>query len=259
MSLFQILHNYYAPCQKKRKFCELTVIITSVSTVGKKSSSLIMDASYILAKQSFLTLMQEKLLQIGIKNVDFISTALGQAMTCEREKDDNKPIAIIDVGHISTSVCVYKGEGLALLSSFSIGGGHVSSDIMQVLGLSFKDAELIKRKVILTIQPKANECYEVCSKGSLIKAPINITNQVVKSRIEMMAKIIDEILSLDEIYNDIDIYLTGDGIANFKGVKNIIKDATNKNVYDFKIPFNNTKDKFQTSKLGLTSLVNVMV
>jgi len=233
--------------------------LTTISTVGKKSSSLIMDASYILAKQSFLTLMQEKLLQIGIKNVDFISTALGQAMTCEREKDDNKPIAIIDVGHISTSVCVYKGEGLALLSSFSIGGGHVSSDIMQVLGLSFKDAELIKRKVILTIQPKANECYEVCSKGSLIKAPINITNQVVKSRIEMMAKIIDEILSLDEIYNDIDIYLTGDGIANFKGVKNIIKDATNKNVYDFKIPFNNTKDKFQTSKMGLAALADVII
>lgn len=233
--------------------------LVTLSAVGKKSSSLTMDASYVLAKQTFLSLMQEKLNQAGIKNIDFISTPLGQAMACEREKDDNKPIAIIDVGHISTSVCVYKGEGLALLSSFSIGGGHVSSDIMQVLGLSFKDAELIKRKVILTIQSNTNSYYEVCSKGNLIKAPINITNQVVKSRIEMIAKIIDEILSLDEIYNDIDIYLTGDGIANFKGVKNIIKDATGKKVFDYKIPFNNSKDKFQTSKIGLVELSSVVI
>ena len=46
---------------------------------------------------------------------------------------------------------------------------------------------------------------------------------------------------------DVDIYLTGDGISNFKGVKNIIKDVTGLNVYDYKIPFNNSKDKYQTS------------
>ena len=66
---------------------------------------------------------------VGIKNVEFVSTALGQAMKCEPMKEDGKPIAIIDVGHISTSVCVYKGEGLALLTSFAMGGGHISSDL----------------------------------------------------------------------------------------------------------------------------------
>lgn len=233
--------------------------LTTLSPVGKKTSTLVLDASYILAKKSFITLMQSKLSELAIKQVDFISTALGQAMNCERQTDDNKPIAIVDVGHITTSVSVYKGEGLALLSSFSMGGGHISSDIMQVLGLTFKDAELIKRKVILTIEPPRNEYYEICSKGSLIKAPINIINQVVKSRIEMLAKIIDEILSLDEIYNGIDIYLTGDGVANFKGVKTIIKQATGKNVFDYKIPFNNSNDKFQTSKTGLASLANIVI
>ncbi|MBE5741256.1 MAG: hypothetical protein E7351_01840 [Clostridiales bacterium] len=231
----------------------------TLTPVGKKTSSLILDASFILAKKSFIGLLTEKFHSLGVSDLDFVSSALGQAMQCERVRDDIRPIAIVDVGHISTSVCVYKGEGLALLSSFSMGGGHISSDIMQVLGLSFKEAELIKRKAILTVESSKNEYYEICTRGSLIKAPINITNQVVKSRIEMIAKVISDILSIDDVFSGIDIYLTGDGIANFKGVKNILKDITGLNVYEYKNPFDNSKDKFQTSKTGLVSLCEIMI
>ena len=239
--------------------CVLDDEFKTLSPLGKKTSSLVLDASYVLAKNSFINLLKEKLAKSGVNDIEFVSVALGQAASCEPIKNDKKPIAIVDVGHITTSVCVYKGEGLALLTSFAMGGGHISSDLMQVLGLNFKSAELIKRKVILTIENKKNEHYEVCHKGNLIKAPINITNQVVKSRIEMIAKVIRDILTIDEVFAGIDIYLTGDGISNFKGVKNIIKDITGLNVYEYKIPFNNSKDKFQTSKMGLASLVDAMV
>lgn len=243
----------YSPMQ-----CVLDDDFKTLSPVGKKTSFLQLDASYILVKRNFVSLVQEKFKQIGIEKLDFISSALGQAINCVPVKDDKKPIAIIDVGHITTSVCVYKGEGLALLSSFAMGGGHISSDLMQVLNLSFKNAELIKRKVILTIESNRNEYYEVCFKGNLVKAPINMTNQIVKSRIEMIARLIKDILTIDEVFKDIDIYLTGDGLSNFKGVKNIMKDITGLDVYEYKIPFNNSKDKFQTSKTGLASLADIM-
>ena len=244
----------YSPMQ-----CILDDDVKTLSPVGKKTSSLILDASYVLARKSFVNLIKEKFQKLGINNVEFVCSALGQAMNCDPVKDNNKPIAIVDVGHISTSVCIYKGEGIALLSSFSMGGGHISSDLMQVLNLSFKNAELIKRKVILTVESNKNEYYEVCHKGSLIKAPINMTNQVVKSRIEMIAKVIKDIITIDDVFQGIDIYLTGDGISNFKGVKNILNDITGLNIYEYKIPFNNSKDKFQTSKLGTATLADIMV
>ena len=75
----------------------------------------------------------------------------------------------------------------------------------------------------------------------------------------MIAKVIKDVLTIDEVFSGIDIYLTGDGISNFKGVKNIMKDITGLNVYEYKIPFNNSKDKFQTSKTGLASLVDAMI
>ena len=233
--------------------------ISTLSPVGMKTRSLILDASYILAKRYFMDTMMDRLTSIGVKHIDFISSALGQAMNCEPKKQDGRPIVIVDCGHISTSVSVYKGEGLALLSSFAMGGGHISSDIMQILGLSFRDAELIKRKVILTITSDKNDYYEICTKGNLVRAPINITNQIVKSRIEMIAKVVANILSIDEVFKGIDLYLTGDGIANFKGAKNIIHDITGLNVYEYQIPFDNSKEKYQTSKMGLASLANIII
>jgi cell division ATPase FtsA len=229
----------------------------TLEPVGKKTTSILLDASFILAKKSFVDLISQELRSLKVQEVEFISTALGQAMMVE-PRQKGKPYAVVDCGHISTSVAVFKGEGLALLSSFSMGGGHVSSDIMQVLNLNFKDAELIKRKVVLTVESTKNEFYEICSRGSLIKTPINITNQIVKSRIEMIAKVVNNILSLDDVFNDIDIYLTGDGITNFKGVKNILKDITGKEVLEFRIPFDNSKDKFKTSKIGLANLASVV-
>ena len=232
--------------------------VVTLYPVGQKTSSVVLDVSYILTKRKFYNMMGEKLTGLGIKEIEFISTSLGQAMKCEPKKK-NKPFALIDVGHITTNVSVYKGEGLALMSSFSMGGGHISSDLMQLLNLSFKNAELIKRKVILTIESNKNEHYEVCSKGNLIKAPINMTNQIVKSRIEMMAKVINNILTMNEVYKDVDIYLTGDGLSNFKGARNILKEITSLNVYEYKIPFDSSTGKYQTSKMGLAELANVAI
>ena len=232
--------------------------VTTLYPIGQKTTSIVLDVSYVLAKRKFYNMLGEKLSGLGIKEIEFISTSLGQAMKCEPKKQ-NKPFALIDVGHITTNVSVYKGEGLALMSSFSMGGGHISSDLMQLLNLSFKNAELIKRKVILTIENNKNEHYEVCSKGSLIKAPINMTNQIVKSRIEMMAKVIKNILTMNDAFKDIDIYLTGDGLSNFKGARNILKDITGFNVYEYKIPFDSSTSRYQTSKMGLAELANVAI
>jgi len=231
----------------------------TLEPVGKKTRNLILDASYVLAKKEFLKLIQEKVQELDIANVEFISTPLGQAMQCKKSYDEVKPFAVVDVGHITTSVAIFKGEGLALLSSFSMGGGHISADLMQILKVNFYDAELIKRKVILTLEPEKKDYYEVCSKGNLVKAPIGITNQVVKSRIEVIAKVIKDILSIDSIYDDIKVYLTGDGITNFKGVKSILQEVTNLEIKEFKNEFDLTNEKFQTSKSGLVTLMDEVI
>lgn len=227
---------------------------TTLSPIKKKTYSLVLDASFILAKNSFISMFEEYLKSLGVIKTTFISTSLGQGLYCKQINNLNKMFAIVDVGHITTNVSVFKGEGLALMSSFSMGGGHISSDIMQILSMPFKEAELIKRKVILTIESEKNEDYIIPYKNTIIKSPINITNQIVKSRIEIIAKLVENVLSIDDVFKNLTIYLTGEGVCHYKGVKNIFKDVTNKEINLFEIPFVSVNEKYQTSKMGLICL-----
>ncbi len=221
----------------------------------KKTLSLTIDASYILVKNNFLEFVRSSLNGVGIKKIDFLSETLGQCSKLKKLENLDEPFILVDCGHLTTSVSVFKGEGLMLLSSFSFGGGHITADLMDVLGLSYLDAEAIKKKAVLTIANEKTSYYEVCNHGNLVKSSINITNQVIKSRIEAIAKVINEIVPMDIISPEYKIYLTGDGISNFRGVKNILEDVTSRKVMEFKRPYDNSKEKFQTEGIGLMDLL----
>ena len=234
--------------------------IATTKLSNQRVSQFVMDCSYILVKKQFVEFMQNIFNNCNVKDIDFVSTALAQAQFVRNQMDDDlQPIAIVDVGHITTSVAVSVGEGLLMLSSFSLGGGHVTADLMQVNGLSYSEADQIKRKVALTIQSKKDEKYVVYKDNQPIKALINITNDVVKARVENIANVVDKVLSVNSEFKEIPIYLTGDGVCNFRGVINVFESATNRKVYIIKSQLHNGEDKHQTSKISLTNIIGDLV
>ena len=230
--------------------------LKTLNPEGKRSSQVVMDGSYLLVKNTFIERFDKTLHNLGVEVVEYVSTILGQALMCVNKTESLNPVAVVDVGHITTSVAIVKGEGLALLSSFSLGGGHITADIMQLLQKSFKDAELIKRKVALTIKPQKDEKYTINTNGEVISSHIQITNDIVKSRIENIAQIINNVLDIDEAFKDIPIYLTGNGLCFIRGAVNILEQVTKRKVVQFKVPFDNTPNRYQTSKIGLTEIIS---
>jgi len=233
--------------------------LKTLNPEGKRSSQVVMDGSYILVKNSFIEKFDKTLHNLGVEVVEYVSTILGQALMCVNKIEPLNPVAVVDIGHITTSVAIIKGEGLALLSSFSLGGGHITADIMQLLQKSFKDAEMIKRKVSLTIKPQKDEKYVINNDGEIVSSHIQITNDIVKSRIENIAQVIDNVLDIDESFKNIPIYITGDGICNIRGAINILEQVTKRDVKEFKVPFDNSKEKYQTSKLGLAEIISRLI
>lgn len=225
----------------------------------KRVNQFVMDCSYVLVKKQFVELMREIFINYGIEDIDFISTALAQAQFA-RMTDTNKlqPIAIVDIGHITTSVAVSKGEGLLMLSSFSLGGGHVTADLMQVSNLSYDEADMIKHKVVLTVQAKKDEQYVVYNNTKPIKAIINITNDIVKARLENIATVVERVLSNPE-FKELPIYLTGDGVCNFRGIINMFEAVSNRKIYLLKSHLHNGADKYQTSKISLVNIIGDLV
>lgn len=235
--------------------------IPSVKLTSQRISQFVMDCSYVLVKKTFVELMQGICQELGISNIDFVSTALAQSqyVTKQLNKDPLKPTILIDIGHITTSVIASIGEGLLMLSSFSLGGGHITADLMQVNDLSYNDADIIKRKVCLTIQSKKDEKYIVYNNSKPIKALINITNDVVKARIENIANVVARVLGSSNMFNDLPIYLTGDGVCNFRGVINVFEAITGRKVSIVKSSLNNGSDKYQTSKISLANIIGELI
>jgi len=226
---------------------------------NKRVSQFVMDCSYVLVKKTFVDLMKEIFNSCNIRDVDFVATSLAQAQFAMKQVDNPlNPIVIVDVGHITTSVAIAKGEGLLMLSSFSLGGGHITGDLMQVNNLGYEDAEKIKHKVSLTIQSKKDERYIVYNGSKPIKALINITNDIVKSRIENIASIINKVLDNTGL-QDLPIYLTGDGVCNFRGIVNLFEVVCSRKVYILKSLLHNGEDKYQTSKISLVNIVGDLV
>lgn len=234
--------------------------IASIKLSNQRVSQFVMDCSYILVKKSFTEMIKSIFESYNIKQVEFVSTALAQALFMRSQLNDPlKPIAIVDVGHITTSVGISKGEGLLMLSSFSLGGGHITADLMQLNNLSYNEADAIKHKVCLTVQSKRDEKYIAYVNGKPIKTLINITNDIVNARIENIASVVNRVLSQNKSFDDMPIYLTGDGVCNFRGAINIFEAVCNRNVYVIKSPLHNGTDKNQTSKISLVKLVKDLV
>ena len=94
------------------------------------------------------------------------------------------------------------------------------------------------------------ESYD--NSGLLIGDPDAMVDKALLT-LDVTEKVVDE-----AIENSFHLIISHHPLI-FKGVKNIIKDITGLNVYEYKIPFNNSHDKFQTSKIGLASLADIMV
>jgi len=234
--------------------------ITSIKLSNQRVSKFVMDCSYILIKKQFAEFITATLNEIGVRDVDFISTALAQAQFARKTiSDPLQPIVIVDVGHITTSVAISKGEGLLMLSSFSLGGGHITADLMQVNNLTYSQADKIKRNVCLTVQSRKDEKYIVYDNNQPIKALINITNDIVNSRIENIASVVLKVLSVNSEFAKLPVYLTGDGICNFRGAINVFESVLNTNISVLKSHLHNDKDKYQTSKIALANIIEDLV
>ena len=228
--------------------------IDTIQPVGLKTQNISVDCSYVLAKKSFINLFDDILHSLGVQDITYLCSALSQAVLA-RQEPVIEPVIVIDVGHITTSVAVLKGEGLLMLSSFSLGGGHITADLMQLLKVSYSDADLIKRKAILTIRPENTERYEIKIGDKVISSIIQITNDIVTSRIEHIGQIVNNLLKMDESYANCPVYLTGDGLINIKGARHVLGQAIGHNILPLEVGNIEKIGKYQTSVEGLVNLI----
>lgn len=201
-----------------------------VSPIGELITNLKCLVSEVFASDYFILLIEDILNELQVKEYQFISAE--QVMgSCLLDLEDRELGAIIvDVGYISTSVSIAKGDGLTSLKSFSMGGGHITSDLAEVLNLQYDIAEELKRKLILTLRPNPIDTYDLVSSKE-VSVSVQTANEIAFARIDLILENIEKCLKkLGETDSNKPIYLTGGGISYLKGIRYYSKNKLKRDI-----------------------------
>ena len=139
---------------------------------------------------------------------------------------------LIDVGYFTTSVAVIRGDGILSLGSFSLGGAHITGDLAEALGISFTDAENLKRKVVLSINASDNDIYEIGGDNGVKTLSASLVNEIVIHRVFVIGKMVEKCLEMCkyETPDYIPYSLTGGGISYIRGAKDVLSQKLGRNV-----------------------------
>jgi cell division protein FtsA len=198
-------------------------------TTGKLSARL----SYVLGERRFIELVRRILTELDIKDTEFVSGTLAEALYLFTPEQRDRCALLLDVGYITSTLALARGDGLVNLQSFSLGGAHITGDLMTVLEMAeFGDAERLKRKIILSLDVTDEDVYEITVKDARATFPAAKVNEIASDRIKMIADVVNRCLLLKEsdYPKYIPLHLTGGGLAYIKGGKELLAKLINKPV-----------------------------
>lgn len=200
--------------------------------VGVISSKLGGVLSYITAEVRFSGFIRKILADMGIASVEYVSSVLAESLLLFDETERDNTAVLIDVGYFTTSVAVIRGDGILSLGSFSLGGAHITGDLAEALGISFTDAENLKRKVVLSINASDNDIYEIGGDNGVKTLSASLVNEIVIHRVFVIGKMVEKCLEMCkyETPNYIPYSLTGGGISYIRGAKDVLSQELGRNV-----------------------------
>ncbi len=217
LTLINIQPIYYALSNERRL----------IEPVGLVSGKLSGHISYLLAETRFVEFISGIMNSLGIEEFEFVSSVLAETLFLFDDIRRDQYVVLIDVGYITTSVAVARGDGILSLHSFSLGGGNITADLAGYFKISFAEAEMLKRKVALTLLMGQDDMYEVSG-----KYPAALVNELVSYRIGIIAKTVKKCLDMCNyvIPDDIPYSLTGGGISYMRGAKEILSNKLNRQI-----------------------------
>jgi len=224
-----------------------------LNPVGEKTCKISGEISYIYAEKKFISSINVALRQFGISEVEYLSATLATNTYLLPKSKREKSAIIIDCGYISTSVSIVKGNGLKLLSAFSVGGSQIINDLSQCLKISYKEAEELKKQIVLSVIPKLGEGYEITRQNQTIPISMQEANDIVCDRLDMICSIINKCLEpvpKNDLYK-MPFYLTGGGICFIKGAKDYLSKTFGVNVEILYPPHLQYTKPCHSTKLGI--------
>ncbi|MCL2676031.1 MAG: rod shape-determining protein [Firmicutes bacterium] len=224
-----------------------------IDPVGKTTTKLSGLMSYILAEHKFTYFVDNIMENLGVQTAEYVSSPLAEAMFLFGEQMRDTTAVLVDVGYITSFVAVVRGDGLLALSSFSLGGGHIAGDLTRYFGISFSEAEALKRKAMISLTPADDDVYEI--RGKQFEA--GLVNKIVSARLSTIGRMIQKCLAACKYELPAGAFygLTGGGVSYMRGAKEFLSQAAGKEFEAIAPPIPQMEKPELSSSLGLLNMV----
>lgn len=228
-----------------------------IQPVGLSSTRLGGHISYILAENRFIHFIDRIMAEIGIESTEYVSSLLAEVLFLFDDIKRDQYVMLLDVGYITSSIVLARGDGILFQRSFSWGGGHITGDLATALGISYTLAESLKRKVVLSLNAGPEDVYEVSTREKTQTFPAQLVNDIVLDCIARLSRTVEKCLSQCEYdYPEyIPFHLTGGGLSYIKGARDSLGKQLNKQVEIVAPPLPQFARPHLSSSLGLIDMV----
>ena len=227
-----------------------------IDAKGRTSTTLCATLSFMLCERNFVGMISQAIHDLHIPNVEFISETLAESMLLLQPEQRDQCAILVDCGYLSTSVNVVVGDGIVHMRSFSLGGGHIVADLVEMLNIPFAVAEKVKRAMTLTGKPSENDKVSIDYNGNEYSVDALSVYEIILRKVRQIAKMISKSLEDCEYERPdfIPINLTGGGVSYIKGVTETMREVLGKEVKIVAPDDPQISEPTQSAILGLLDL-----
>lgn len=188
--------------------------------------------SYVMCEAGFIKTFDALGEGLSVKEIEYLPSVWAEAMGNLEAEQRDKYAILIDVGYITSSVALVRGDGLLHLSSFSVGGGHIAADLCTILDIPFDVAVTVKDKVDLNLAFSKEDVYEVTDGEQVYRLDAKEVHKISAARLDDIAEYVNRAIEICK--NDCPphtaVYLSGGGITSLRGAKEYLSAALNKQI-----------------------------
>lgn len=200
---------------------------------ARKARTLRALTSFVIAEDSFVSQMRELFSGMQITIRGFVAPALGEAILYIPTEERDRTAALIDVGYLNTEISIVEGDAIVYHNVLPVGGGFITADLVENLGIDMAAAEKLKREFSFEVDELAEEQgYSVMVDGGRLGFSIgHVAGAMARTMDELLQGIEDSLKEAGAALGaSSKIYLTGGGLAPMKGADEWLADKLDRTV-----------------------------
>lgn len=191
--------------------------------VGRQSSSVESDVTYILCDTEFCDKLTSAVAQYGFKNVCFVSSFWAECTSLIDGYTRSKGAVVVDMGYTSTSAAFVLGDGFDGEVTMETGYATIVGALMEKFSLDADEAERLLAEVNLGFGD--DETYMLDAHDGVLSFYAGAVHDAVRGELDKVVSVVDS-LRRD---GDAEIYVTGGGAVSVKGALAYIGEEVNGN------------------------------